>query len=34
MIGILVFAVGAVLGLCALGVWTYDRFRRRDARRW
>jgi hypothetical protein len=32
--GIITFMVGAVVAVGALGAWTYDRFRRRDSRRW
>jgi hypothetical protein len=34
MSGIVIFAVGAALGLVALGAWTYERVRRRGSRRW
>jgi hypothetical protein len=34
MTGVVVFAIGCAIGLFALGAWTYDRFRRRDSRRW
>jgi hypothetical protein len=34
MSGVIVFAVGLFLGVVVLGAWTYDRFRRRDSRRW
>ena len=34
MSGLITFAVGSAVGLCALGAWTYDCLRRRDSRRW